>query len=152
MISIWDELRTALAFLIAPLPVPWIVYFASGGTEERIVLGVSVLVAYAGTFVFGVPTYLISRAWRLTAFWLAPIVGFAWGWLAWHLAFALFAFALGNSPSEIVAPNGAPFASDAIRIGGLSGAIVGSVIWLIARPDRQRASSDSASTRFRAVD
>jgi hypothetical protein len=97
------------------------------------VLGVSVLVAYAGTFVFGVPAYLVLRAWRLTAFWIAPITGFVAGWLAWHLAFALFAVALGNSPSEV-----SDSGSDAARIGGLSGAIIGAIIWLIARPDRHR--------------
>jgi hypothetical protein len=32
MRTTWDELRTAAAFLIAPLPVPWLVHLASGGT------------------------------------------------------------------------------------------------------------------------
>ena len=117
-------MRTMIAFSVAPLAVPLIAtaYFASLGAPEGallVILAVSVIVAYGGTFVLGVPLYLFLRAQKATAFAIAPALGF----LAGALVMCVLA---GRSVS-----------SANLGFGGLSGAAVGAILWLIARPDRR---------------
>ncbi len=117
-------MRTMAAFYVAPLAVPLItaLYLASrGGPEgvEATVVVVSALVAYAGTFALGVPLYLFLRVRNLTAFWIAPVFGFIVGAIVMFLL-------VGRdvSPANL-------------QFGGLCGAVVGTILWLIARPDRR---------------
>jgi hypothetical protein len=121
-------MRTMAAFYVAPLAVPLItaVYLAShGGPEgvESTVVVVSALVAYAGTFVFGVPLYLFLRARNLTAFWIAPVFGFIVGAIVMFLL-------VGRdvSPANL-------------QFGGLCGAVVGTILLV----DRAAGSSGTAT-------
>jgi MFS-type transporter involved in bile tolerance (Atg22 family) len=116
-------MRTMIAFSVAPLAVPLIAtaYFASLGMPEdalSAVLAVSAIVAYGGTLVLGAPLYLFLRE-HVTAFAIAPAVGFIAGAL-------VMCVLVGRNVS-----------ADALGFGGLSGAAVGAIFWLIARPDRR---------------
>jgi hypothetical protein len=71
---------------------------------------------YASVLVIGAPIYFFLRSRGLTSFWLAPLVGF---------------FVGGAVATAMV---GAQLAS---IVGGPPGALVGTVLWLIGRPDRQ---------------
>jgi hypothetical protein len=119
-------MRTMTAFYVAPLAAPLIlgVYFENADPQTgSIITPISLAVSYAGTFLFGVPIYLFLRARKLTAFWIAPLVGFIVGATTWCATFALFGLSL-------------KFAH-ALEGGGLLGAVVGTILWLIARPDRK---------------
>jgi hypothetical protein len=124
-------MRTGIAFFVASLVVPllWILYAASTYPAEGIgqqfpqYLQVVVLVASlgafyacAGVFIIGAPIYFFLRARKLTAFWIAPVVGFVVG---------------GMVMSAMLG------AKAALVVGGPLGALVGTVLWLIGRPDRQ---------------
>jgi hypothetical protein len=139
----WNDVRTPIAFLAAPFAVPLIVALSVPAPDSRdtaaaaAAVSVSALVSYLGTFIFGVPTYLFLRARQLTAFWFAPVAGFIAGTTMWYLFFVLFGLSLGSSSigSAILDPS---LLSSALgRIGPL-GALVGTILWLIARPDRAR--------------
>ena len=138
----WNNVRTPIAFLVAPFVVPLVVALSVPArgphdTAAAAAVGVSALVSYFGSFLFGVPAYLLLRARKLTAFWIAPVAGFIAGTMMWYLFFALFGLALGSSSiaSALSDPN---LLSSALgRIGPL-GALVGTILWLIARPDRPR--------------
>jgi hypothetical protein len=132
--------RTAIAFLVAPLAVPLLaaLYLRTSlddfGTGLALVF--SAAVAYAGSFVLGLPIYRFLCARKLTAFWIAPVVGFIAGAAMMYATHALIALMLGGM-SSVVSEIGDPRAfSDAVRLGGASGAAVGMILWLIARPDR----------------
>lgn len=87
-------------------------------------LAVSLFVAYAGTFVFGLPLYFFLRARQITSFVVAPAFGLIIGALAtWLVA-------------------GRYLTPDFLQFGGLSGAAVGAVLWLIARPGRRTQQRD----------
>jgi len=72
--------------------------------------------AYASTFIIGAPVYLFLRARGLTAFWIAPAIGFAVGILVTAPIFGM------QLAATVVGP---------------LGAAVGAVLWLIDRPDRR---------------
>ena len=116
-------MRTMIAFCVAPIAVPLIaaVYLAStsppGDNLSAFVVVVSALVAYAGTFLLGVPLYLFLRSQNASAFLIAPVFGFVAG------ALVMFVM-LGRDMS-----------SGTLLFGCLSGAAVGAILWLIARPD-----------------
>jgi hypothetical protein len=131
-------MRSVIAFLIAPLAVP-LLYGAWAGLHGlandgpwpppriEIVLGFAAMFTYAGTVVFGIPACLFLRARKLTAFWLAPVVGFVAG-------------AIMNCIFVTLVIPSAPLANvllGSLEIGGPLGAVVGAIFWLIARPDRQ---------------
>jgi hypothetical protein len=44
---------------------------------------VLVIIAYAGTFLVGLPAYLFLRKKKWTAFWVAPIAGFVVATATW---------------------------------------------------------------------
>jgi len=78
----------------------------------------SLMLSYFGIFLFGLPLYLLLRAYKLTAFWLAPVVGFVAGFAMMGLASSWLGLPL-------------------VSVAGPSGAAVGALLWLIARPDRR---------------
>jgi hypothetical protein len=125
--SWWSEARTPVAFLVAPVAVPLVApwLFAPWLAEINLglALAVSWFVGYVGAFALGLPIYRYLLARKLTAFWIAPLVGFVIGAIMWCATFALFGWTL-NLP-------------EALAGGGLVGALVGTILWLIARPDRQ---------------
>ena len=80
----WDNVRTPIAFLVAPFVVPLIVavFVPARGPQDTaaaIAVAVSAFVSYFGAFIFGVPGFLFLRAQQLTAFWIAPVAGFIAG-------------------------------------------------------------------------
>jgi hypothetical protein len=117
----WDEIRGGVAFLVAPAMVP--LYFCmtptSPGFEgvDAFILMAASFFSYIATFVVGVPTYLMLRAWNLTAFWFAPAIGLVVG------------AGLGS-----LLPIGG-FLRGAQSFGAVAGALVAMVLWTIGRPD-----------------
>ena len=140
----WDNVRTPIAFLVAPFVVPLIVavYVPAGGPQDTAaaaVVAVSAFVSYFGAFIFGVPTYLFLRARQLTAFWIAPVAGFIAGAMMLYVFLALFGLSLGNRSSAVGSALADPnLSSNALKVTGPLGALVGTILWLIARPDRRR--------------
>ena len=137
--------RTVLAFLIAPLWVPAAaVPFAVRAfpyPEQRhwiyITVFIAAIFAYGGVAALGMPAFRLLRARKHTAFWIAPILGFAVGVVAWLVFIVLFGLSLGNSwafVSHDLASNSAHLS--AFLPTGALGAAVGATLWLIARPDR----------------
>ncbi len=102
-----------------------------------VTLIVATITAYAGTFFFGLPAYLFLRARKWTAFWIAPVLGFIAGSLAYWVFVVLLGLSLGNSLSSVMADfSNASGLRDLLWPIGPEGAVVGSLLWLIARPDR----------------
>lgn len=133
--SWWDSGRRWKAIAIAPLAAPLIVSvkFGSSGAPDSVIAYIAPIVlalAYSGTIVFGLPLYLLLRAFRLTAFWLAPVAGIVVGFAV------MFLFLLG------IGTKGLEAVTEAIQHGGPPGAAVGALFWLIARPDRPDPSDD----------
>jgi hypothetical protein len=117
-----------MAFGIAPLAVPVIVSTAAafGGAPASLIAATalySLMTSYFGILLFGLPLYLLLRAYKLTHFWVAPVAGFVAGLAVMYLA-----------SSWLV---GLPW----LPIAGPAGAAVGALLWLIARPDRDVAPS-----------
>jgi hypothetical protein len=141
--SWWDSIRSWIAFAVAPLAIPivmgWIAEFYSAPEDDRGLIGlivtISLIFSYLATFLIGLPLYLVLRAYKLTSFWLAPVVG---GIVGGILNITVVRMMIFNFGFDIAALPGA------FLIGGLEGASVGTILWLIARPDRQprRAALD----------
>ena len=130
--------RTAFAFLVAPLwapaTTPYIVS-PSGTYDINLNLLYAAILAYGEVLTLGMPAFLILRARNRTAFWIAPVVGFGAGVLTDAIVFILLGISLGNSLTLTRTSWSWPF----FPTGGL-GAVVGATLWLIARPDRERAA------------
>jgi hypothetical protein len=140
----WDNVRTPIAFLVAPLVVPLIVaaYVPIRFPHDpaaATAVPLSVFVSYFGAVIFGVPTYLFLRARQLTAFWIASVAGFIVGVMMWYVFFALLGLSLGNGLSDVAAALSTPryMLPNALKASGPLGALVGTILWLIARPDRR---------------
>lgn len=140
---LWTIVRVPIAFVVAPLAVPMIlavpvilglIVAPQSGPNPALLMtiGFSPLVAYGGTILFGIPLYLILRAQRLTDFRFAPLAGGAVGLITMILPLMATA---GSGRGQSMMNNPAWTATFALC--ALSGAAVGTVLWLIARPDRQ---------------
>jgi hypothetical protein len=155
--------RTSAAFVFAPLVVPalWVAYMAfemygnnSPYPPPLLLLYsatavISAIVAYSGTVVFGVPIYLWLRIKRRTGFALAPLAGFGAGVVA-MLLLLVWTEATTHITMLVPAPGRPPGSTELVQSswswagalealveGGLSGAVVAVVLWLIDRPDRR---------------
>lgn len=131
--SRWDSVRDWMAFGIAPLAGPLVlaVKFGFSGAPESVVASIfplALMLAYTGTLLFGLPLYLLLRAFKLTTFWLAPVAGFVIGFAM------VFLFFMGIGAKDLEA------VPEALQYGGPPGAAVGALLWLIGRPDRQKLS------------
>ncbi|MBX9775487.1 MAG: hypothetical protein K2Y71_13960 [Xanthobacteraceae bacterium] len=129
----WDDVRVWMAFRISPWAVPVIVSatLAFGGAPASLIAAIalySLMISYFGILLFGLPLYLLLRAYKLIHFWVAPVVGFVAGLAMMYLA-----------SSWLV---GLPW----LPIAGPAGAAVGLLLWLIARPDRDAAPSSASSS------
>lgn len=135
--------RTLIAFLVAPLVVPALMFFYLRGLSSTdfwyaFSLVISVIVSYAGVWILGFPTYRFLRARQWTSFWLAPVPGFVIG-AAMLLVFGVvlnvsFGHSLASAVSTVMKdPN---MLRGALWPGGVGGAATGVVFWLIARPDQ----------------
>lgn len=134
--------RTTIAFLVAPLAAPVLMvpylYFA-GATPELFVFAIQIsfVFSYGGSFTIGLPAYLFFRSRGSTSYWMALLVGFLAGATTWLIFSIVFALLLGNGMRGVeLALTDLSTLRGAIWPGGLAGACVGLVFWLIARPDR----------------
>ena len=125
-----DTLRFTIGFLIAPLAIPVIEFRAwerpALPAELLWLVFLSIIVAYAGTFVFGILAYCLLRARKWTAFWFAPLAGFIVAGLTWWLLGLLTPLRGGTGFLGVLWPYG-PL-----------GALVASLLWLIAWFERAR--------------
>lgn len=136
--SWWNDVRVWMAFAIAPMAAPLVVSikFGFAGAPESVIFlfaRISLVLGYLGTVFFGLPIYFLLRAVKLTTFWLAPPAGFAMG----VGMMCLFLIGLPLSLGQNLAAALASFDfKEAVEFGGIPGAAVGALLWLIARPDR----------------
>jgi hypothetical protein len=134
----WDILRVAIAFLVAPLACPLIFYLyavtaVSLPSDDpslyknllMFLVGGSTLGVYFYVIVLGIPIYLSMRHYNLTSFWLAPLVGY----IAGAVSILLIGMPRPFSNPELTAM--------AFKACGPIGAVVCTIFWLIARPDRR---------------
>ncbi len=140
-----------MAFLIAPLWVPLSAVLSATGKafdgssqvisiETYEVATIAAIVGYSGALLLGLPVFLLLRSRRMTAFYMAPLAGF----LIAILAMELFGFALSivlgatleRALLSVLEP---PYSLYSLTLSvkpGLVGALVGSTLWLICRPDQ----------------
>jgi hypothetical protein len=135
--------RTFLAFLLAPLAVPLImvlvVLVEVRPEPEDLAVGLASTAlfysafGYVGVLLVGVPMYRFLWARNWTAFRVAPVAGFAAG-----AFFGMFVFLVLWSIGLAQGGLANILATAAIGLFcGLCGVLVGVLLWLIARPDRQ---------------
>jgi hypothetical protein len=105
-----------------------------------IVAPTSLVLGYLGIILLGPPVYLALRALKLTAFWIAPLAGFAVGVGMLCLFLIMLPLNLGQNLATALASLDYGLLKMAVEDGGPPGAAVGAILWLIARPDRQRRS------------
>jgi hypothetical protein len=135
--------RPIIAFLVAPLaaPVLLIPYIRSMTTTSTwlvFALIISTVMAYAGVFIFGLPAYFFLRTRSWTALWVAPLFGFAIGAVMWVVFSAIFALVLDEGISGVrLALTDPATLRGVMWPGGVIGAVIGIILWLIARPDQQ---------------
>jgi hypothetical protein len=77
--------RSLVAFLVAPLWVPLVMtplaslyMFSSPNQGPWVVITTfpGVVFGYGGTLAFGLPAFAVLRSRQMTAFWIAPVLGF----------------------------------------------------------------------------
>jgi hypothetical protein len=84
-----------IAFYVAPLAVPLILLVHPASMAQHGYIPVfGLIIAYPSAFMLGMPIYLFLCARRLTAFWIAPIAGFAIGAILMCVGFFLHRFPL----------------------------------------------------------
>jgi len=142
-------IRAFVALLLAPLWVPvatavFAAYTFPHPEQQRwiyITVIIGTIFGYGGTLTLGVPAFLLLHGHKNTAFWIAPVFGFAAGALTGWVFLVLFALSLGNSFAFVLheTANSSNWVRGILPAGAL-GSIVGATLWLIARPDRQRAT------------
>jgi hypothetical protein len=141
-----DSVRVVLAFCIAPLgyPAALTVLSAFRGFPPDALASIALVnlpISYVGTLLVGVPTYRMLCARKLTAFWVAPIAGCVSGAALSVFTYLGVIFAFGNLSVSGDGFGSLRGASGFAQTGGLGGAVVGILLWLIARPDRQSLST-----------
>ena len=134
--------RPIIAFLVAALAVPILAaaYYYPGRSGDNgylILVLYSAVISFNGVFLLGLPAYLFLRARKWTAFWIAPLVGFMVAAIAWFVFALWLGLILGRGLSGAFSD-----LMTAQSLGhllwpiGAMGAVVGALLWLIARPDR----------------
>jgi hypothetical protein len=89
--------RSGIALLIAAIAAPMLVLAYSYGEGASLGSGYIVesffvtIMSFAGAFFLGLPAYLILRAKKWTAFWIAPPVGFIVATVTWYVFIFLLA-------------------------------------------------------------
>ena len=158
MTAWWGGDRVRFAFGVAPLAFPAITFLLvalTGPWPGALLLAAWAAVSavpwsYLGTLLVGVPVYRFLCARNLTAFWMAPVAGFIAGTAVTIFFYFLVMVTLFLHLSPIDKDT-TVFAllPGSFLIGGLPGATIGTIVWLIARPDRPTTESgvrDGAST------
>jgi hypothetical protein len=140
--------RSAAAFILAPLCVPLTVapfaslfLFPDPAQTPWVVITtiISAIFTYLGVFVLGLPAFLFLRSRGWTDLWVAAIAGFLIGivtWIAFMICLVLF---LGEGLRGIgqALLDATPAHLTVILLPGSLGTVIGTSLWLIARPDRQ---------------
>jgi hypothetical protein len=146
----WGGERVRVAFGVAPLAFPASMSIGVALTDTlpgTFLTAVfmflhSLPYSYVGTLLVGVPVYRFLCARQWTAFWVAPVAGFISGAalsiFIVLLMTVIFSPRLWSSGDDGVA--GVTLLPGWILFGGLPGAASGTIVWLIARPDRQQRS------------
>lgn len=141
-------IRVGIAFAVAPLWVPLIVapysaryLFPYPGQHLWILLSITMSAGftYLGTIILGLPAFLVLPRYHCTAFWFAPGIGFLTGGVV-MLAFRVcFSLALGDNVGVAISAGRINLGQTMtlFAVGGLLGTLVGSTLWVIARPDRK---------------
>lgn len=147
--SWWNDVRIWMAFVVAPLAAPVVVIMTFGISGElenaiSIVAPASLVLGYLGTILLGPPVYLALRALKLTAFWIAPLAGFAVGVGTLCLFLIWLPLSFGQNLATALASLDHGQFKAAVEFGGPPGAAVGALLWLIARPDRQPRNVSAA--------
>lgn len=139
--------RGLIAFIIAPLIAPVLLFpylreLTTTNVWLAFALVITVIVAYVGAVVLGVPAYLFLRARNCTSFWMAATLGFAIGAAMWLVFSAAFALMLDQGVAGVRSSLADPGTLRGILWpGGIAGAAAGMAFWLIARPDKAAANS-----------
>jgi len=146
--------RHITAFLLAPLTVPLLMSALALQILSEVPslywfgLLIAAVASYTGAIFVGAPAYVTLRLRGLTAFWLAPVVGSMAGMIIAMALAAILPVALESSILSSIAQifaNGArwgeviiaqPNAREALVGPAMLGALVGTVLWLIGRPDQ----------------
>ena len=129
-------LGLTLGFLIAPFAIPAIelrVWHGPWTAEMWAFFLWAAYAAYFGTFIFGIATYLVLRARKWTAFWLAPIAGFTVAGLTWWFVGIVTPFREGgffDLQSHL------DWLQRALWPYGPLGAVVASLVWVMARQEK----------------
>lgn len=129
-------LRFTIGFLIAPLAIPLIELYPLlrlGGLAMQL-LAVAYLIAagaYVGTFLFGIPAYLLLHTRKWTAFWYAPVAGFAVAGLTWLFVQAVVTLVFGGPLFDV--HSYLDWLRPVVWPYGTLGALVASFLWLLAR-------------------
>ena len=133
-----DTIRFTIGFLIAPLAIPVIEFRAwerpALPAELLWLVFLSVIVAYAGTFLFGIPAYCLLRVRKWTAFWFAPLAGFIVAGLTWWLLGILTPLRGGSGVLDV--HSHLHWLGGVLWPYGPLGALVASLLWLMARLER----------------
>lgn len=132
-----DAGRRALAFLLAPavaplLQLPWLLGIRPLGWLVT-ALAISTVTAYLGTLAFGAAAYRLLTLPGLGGALTATGSGFVSGALMWLVFLALFVFSLGQGLAGVQSAfTDASSLRGALWPGGISGAAVGLIFWMIA--------------------
>jgi hypothetical protein len=136
--------REIIAFIVAALAIPALVAGVfyrpmPNDSSYAFFLSIVAVISFIVVPVLGVPAYRFLQAKGWTAFWIAPLVGFVVATVVWYVVQFLFGL--------LMVPDKAYVLSSMTRINllqgvlwpiGPIGAVVGSILWLIARPDRAK--------------
>jgi hypothetical protein len=129
---IWSAIRVPVAFLVAPLGAPIVIFLLlvpdllqnpqslPQNPIFTLLLGYSFVTAYLVTLSVGVWLFHVLRRLKLTQFWIAPSIGAI-------LPVILISIIIEPPPASVIV------------LVSLPGAAVGAILWLIARPDRVSA-------------
>src|SRR5262245_18094011 len=141
--------RHVAAFVLAPLIVPLLMSALAIPIlrEEPSlywrVLIIAATVSYTGLILVGAPAYVGFRSVGWTAFWIAPLVGFVVGVIIAIGLIALFLAAARSGTLNYILGTNVEISSTtdegppwALIVPGVIGAVVGTALWLIGRPDR----------------
>lgn len=134
--------RVQLAFVVAPLWVPLALWgFASLGSYPTpgdwplLIAAVSTMCAYIGVLVIGLPAFLLMRAERWTASWMAAVAGLLAGLVISYTALVVVCLLRGPHFVNWTALRDA-LDVQFLSVSAVVGALVSITLWLIARPDR----------------
>jgi hypothetical protein len=146
--------RHITAFLLAPLTVPLLMSALAVQILREVPylywfgLLIAAAASYVGAILVGAPAYVTLRLRGLTAFWLAPLIGSMAGVImalglavifplaleSGILTAVVQVFADGAHWGEVIIVK--PNSMEALVGPAILGALVGTVLWLIGRPDR----------------